>query len=151
MKKFLFIPSLMAGVCLGLNNFLLGLISQLGISAAPIFSFGAFVFCSLWKSKQLIQKWVQGEKLFEEFSWVKVGLLLLRTVLNLLFQLSIIIGFHLARQAQLNQGIITALFGSYCIITPMIFSKVFKETLEKKFQLGIVLILICIVCVTLPK
>ena len=43
-RKFLIVPSLLAGVFLGVNNFLLGLISDIGLSAAYIFSLGAMIF-----------------------------------------------------------------------------------------------------------
>ena len=43
-KKFLVLPSFCAGVCLGLNNFLLGMISDTGIPAAYIFSVGSLLF-----------------------------------------------------------------------------------------------------------
>ena len=42
--KFLILPSFMAGVFLGINNFFLGFISGLGINAATEFSIGALVF-----------------------------------------------------------------------------------------------------------
>lgn len=43
-KKFLVVPSFTAGVCLGMNNFLLGMISDTGIPAAYIFSVGSLLF-----------------------------------------------------------------------------------------------------------
>lgn len=48
-KKFLALPSFLAGICLGLNNFLLGLISDQGISGAYIFSVGAINFAASFK------------------------------------------------------------------------------------------------------
>lgn len=53
-KKFLVLPSLIAGVCLGLNNFLLGLISHTGIPAAYIFSVGSLLFPLLYRISQAI-------------------------------------------------------------------------------------------------
>ena len=50
---FLFIPSLLAGLLLGFNNFLLGLISEQGISAAYIFALGAIVFTISYKIFQI--------------------------------------------------------------------------------------------------
>ena len=47
--KFLVLPSFMAGVFLGTNNFFLGFISDLGINAATLFSVGAFIFTVLYK------------------------------------------------------------------------------------------------------
>jgi len=47
--KFLILPSFMAGVFLGTNNFCLGFISELGVNAASLFSLGAFVFTTLYK------------------------------------------------------------------------------------------------------
>jgi len=41
--KFLVLPSFLAGVCLGTNNFFLGFISNLGLKAAFEFSLGAFI------------------------------------------------------------------------------------------------------------
>ena len=41
--KFLVIPSFIAGVCLGTNNFFLGFISELGLAAAFEFSLGAMI------------------------------------------------------------------------------------------------------------
>ena len=48
-KKFLVVPSFLAGVCLGTNNFFLSYISDLGIPAALEFSLGALIFCIFWK------------------------------------------------------------------------------------------------------
>ena len=51
---FLALPSFFAGVCLGLNNFLLGMISDKGISSAFIFSFGALMFAVIYRVRELI-------------------------------------------------------------------------------------------------
>ena len=47
--KFLVVPSFMAGVFLGTNNFFLGFISELGIAAAFEFSLGALLVTSIVK------------------------------------------------------------------------------------------------------
>ena len=44
--KFLVVPSFLAGVCLGTNNFFLGYISNLGLKAAFEFSLGALIVCT---------------------------------------------------------------------------------------------------------
>ena len=54
-KKFLVLPSLMAGICLGFNNFMLGLISDLGVNAAYIFSLGALIYTIGIKFYQIIR------------------------------------------------------------------------------------------------
>ena len=51
-KKFLPIPSLGAGLCLGLNNFLLGLIADQGISSLYIFSVGALIMVTLYRTAE---------------------------------------------------------------------------------------------------
>jgi hypothetical protein len=48
-KKFLVVPSVLSGICLGTNNFFLSYISKLGLPAALIFSVGALVFCVILK------------------------------------------------------------------------------------------------------
>ena len=53
--KFLVIPSFTAGVFLGTNNFFLGIISELGIAAAWIFSLGAIGFTLTYKLFEAIQ------------------------------------------------------------------------------------------------
>lgn len=47
--KFLVLPSFMAGVFLGINNFFLGFISELGLAAAFEFSLGALLVTSIVK------------------------------------------------------------------------------------------------------
>ena len=53
--KFLVIPSFTAGVFLGTNNFFLGIISELGIAAAWIFSLGAIGFTLSYKFVEAIR------------------------------------------------------------------------------------------------
>lgn len=53
--KFLILPSFMAGVFLGTNNFFLGFISDLGINAATLFSVGAFIFTLTYKFVEAIR------------------------------------------------------------------------------------------------
>ena len=53
--KFLVLPSFMAGVFLGTNNFFLGFISDLGINAATLFSVGAFIFTATYKFVEAIK------------------------------------------------------------------------------------------------
>lgn len=53
--KFLILPSFMAGVFLGTNNFFLGFISDLGINAATLFSLGAFIFTLTYKLVEAIR------------------------------------------------------------------------------------------------
>ena len=48
--KFLVLPSFMAGVFLGTNNFFLGFISELGLAAAFEFSLGAFILTLIVKT-----------------------------------------------------------------------------------------------------
>ena len=54
-KQFLIVPSILAGILLGINNFLLGLISDIGLRAAYIFSLGAIIFTVNFRIVQMIQ------------------------------------------------------------------------------------------------
>ena len=73
-KRFLAFPSFLAGLSLGLNNFLLGLISDQGISSAYIFSVGAIYFAvsyrilkALLNKKKFGQYWrIQESNIFYE-------------------------------------------------------------------------------------
>ena len=53
-RKFLILPSMFAGLFLGINNFLLGLISDIGLPAAFIFSLGALIFTFTIRLSQMM-------------------------------------------------------------------------------------------------
>lgn len=54
-KQFLIIPSAIAGICLGVNNYFLGYISFLGPLAALEFSVGAFTVTTTYKCLEAIR------------------------------------------------------------------------------------------------
>ena len=126
-KKFLALPSFMAGICLGLNNFLLGLISDQGISGAYIFSVGAINFAASFKLlKALHQKKKTGkywsvedsnlfclqeqnlqDKLLDApkrvvVNWMNVLGLILRVSVNITFQSTTMLAFMFAQKAGIN-------------------------------------------------
>ena len=117
--KFLIIPSFMAGVCLGINNFFLGFISSLGLNAATEFSIGAFVFTLGYKIIEAFRMRAQHGAFFPlQFSnfmqksksdkekwtvkWINVFGLVIRTIFNLSFQIGIILAFQYAGNAKIN-------------------------------------------------
>lgn len=142
-KEFLVVPSLTAGILLGFNNFFLSMISELGLKSAYIFSLGAiglalsYQFIMMLKVKQETGNYwsVNFSNLFEKsdskygirVKWTNVFGLILRTLVNFMFQVSIILGFKYAGLAGMNQGIITALFSTYCVFTTIIFFFLFQE------------------------
>ena len=54
-----------------------------------------------------------------------------------------------AKEAELNQGLITAMFATYCVFTSIIFYMIFNEKLRVKFLVGIALMVSCVVLVAL--
>lgn len=56
-----------------------------------------------------------------------------------------------AKQAGLNQGLITAMFATYCVFTSIIFFLLFNEKLKLKFLVGIALMLSCVILVALSQ
>ena len=98
--KFLILPSFLAGVFLGTNNFFLGFISDLGINAATLFSLGAFIFTTGYKFIEALRMKAAHGKFFPyEFSnfmyrnesgttsikWKCALGLLIRTLFNISF------------------------------------------------------------------
>lgn len=91
------VHSFLAGLFLGINNFLLGLISELGINGAFIFSLGALIFTITYKllsalrnKKQYGRYWlVEESNLLRlasnniEINWINVFGLILRTAINI--------------------------------------------------------------------
>lgn len=160
--KFLPIPSLISGLCLGFNNFLLGLISNKGISSLYIFSVGALLYVGVYRLIEAIKNkietghFISFEKsnLFEsnkgvlKLKWVNVGGLILRSLLNISFQISLMMAFMFAERAHLNQGLVTAFLSTYCVFTSIIFYLVFDEILRPKFVLGIALMISCVLLVS---
>ena len=155
----------MAGIFLGFNNFMLGLISDLGINAAYLFSCGALFYTFtiriydilvlkyytnvFWdiKDSNLIKINNQGKM---KPNYINVLGLLIRTLLNLGFQISIILAFKYANKADINQGIITSLFSTYCVFTTAIFYFIFDEQLKTRFVIGIIFMLFCVVLIAYP-
>ena len=76
---------------------------------------------------------------------------MLRPLCNMCFQFSIITAYFYASKAGLNQGIITALFATYCIFTSVIFRFLFKEKLELKFLFGIFFMMTCVAIISLQS
>jgi drug/metabolite transporter (DMT)-like permease len=60
-------------------------------------------------------------------NWINFAGLIIRTLLNIAFQISIILAFKNAKLASLNQGVITSLLSMYCVFTTAIFYFVFGE------------------------
>ena len=58
--KFLPIPSLISGLCLGFNNFLLGLISNKGISSLYIFSVGALLYVGVYRLIEAVKNKIES-------------------------------------------------------------------------------------------
>ena len=77
--------------------------------------------------------------------------LMIRTIFNASFQISIILGFKFAGLAGINQGIITAMFATYCIFTAVIFRFLFNEVLQTKFMIGMLFMLACVCCISLSN
>ena len=161
-RKFLPVPSLISGLFLGLNNFLLGLISNKGISSLYIFSVGALIYCAIYRIFEAIQtKKRTGSYISLENSnifilkdgkwslnWVNFSGLILRSLLNISFQISLMMAFMFADRANLNQGLVTAFLSTYCVFTSIIFYLVFDEILRPKFILGIILMISCVLLVS---
>ena len=160
------IPSLSAGVLLGFNNFFLSLISELGLKSAFIFSLGAIGLSLSYQCIMMLKVkndtgryWsVQHSNLMHlgnnqrlQVKWINVLGLILRTIVNFLFQGSIILGFKYAGLAGINQGIITALLCTYCVFTSVIFYFLFQEQLRRKFIVGIAFMLLCVILVSYPE
>jgi len=61
------------------------------------------------------------------------------------------LSFKYAEMAGLNQGLITALFSTYCVHTTVIFYFVFGEKLKLRFVFGIVLMVACVLLVAYSK
>ena len=116
-KSFLALPSFLAGVCLGLNNFLLGLISDEGLSSAYIFSFGALVFGIIYRVNDMLQTKVKYGKLWRlessnlfirnEDGNIKLNKsnafgLILRTSINMCFQATTMLALQYAKKSGLN-------------------------------------------------
>lgn len=77
--------------------------------------------------------------------------LIVRTIFNIGFQLSIMMGFAYARKASLNAGIVTSLLSTYCVLVSIMAIFVFKENLKTKFIIGMFFILVCVGLVSNPS
>ena len=84
-------------------------------------------------------------------NWTNVTGLLLRTVVNIAFQSTTMLAFMYAKDAGINQGLITSLFSTYCVFTSFIFFFLFGEKLKFKFLIGISLMLACVVLVSVAQ
>ena len=58
------------------------------------------------------------------------------------------LAFMYAKDAGINQGLITSLFSTYCVFTSLIFFFLFQEKLKFKFLIGISLMLACVILVS---
>lgn len=56
-----------------------------------------------------------------------------------------------AKEAGINQGLITSLFSTYCVFTSVIFFFLFQEKLKFKFLIGISLMLACVILVSVAQ
>lgn len=72
----------------------------------------------------------------------------MRSLLNISFQISLMMAFMFADRANLNQGLVTAFLSTYCVFTSVIFYLVFDEILRPKFVLGIALMISCVLLVS---
>ena len=61
------------------------------------------------------------------------------------------LAFMYAKEAGINQGLITSLFSTYCVFTSIIFFFLFQEKLKLKFLLGISLMLACVILVSIAQ
>lgn len=125
---------------------MIGLISDIGLGAAYIFSLGALIFTFTIRTSQMFknkrengQYWQMSNsnffKVIDEsgrfrVNWINFVGLIIRTLLNIAFQVSIMLAFKNAKLANMNQGIITSLLSMYCVFTTVIFYFVFGEKLQ---------------------
>ena len=94
-------PSLLAGLLLGLNNFMLGMISEIGLGAAFIFSLGAILYTLCFRIGQMLYSksklgyyWKASNSNFfkadeisgsYQINWINILGLFIRVVLNIVF------------------------------------------------------------------
>jgi drug/metabolite transporter (DMT)-like permease len=143
------------------------MISELGIAATFIFSFGAlilsscyYIYCAVNCKKETGFYWkVQRSNLFMEcnetgmtiFNFKNFRGLIIRTCFNIGFQMSIMMGFMNAIKAGLNPGMVTCLLSTYCVFVSILSILIFKEQLKPKFIVGILLMLACVAFVAANK
>lgn len=159
------LPSILSGIFFGINNFFLGTISDLGISAAFLFCLGAltcgFLYHVMWIVYNLIAYNVVWRKEISNlikvdergncsFNWANIIGLIMRCLLMIGIQLSVIKGFEYASKANMNSGIITSLFSLNCVFSPLMSYVLFNEQLSCRFIVGIMLSLACVVLVAFP-
>jgi drug/metabolite transporter (DMT)-like permease len=148
---------------LGANNFLLSDISELGVTAAAEFSLSALIATTIfracnaiyWKRKTGSFFPIEHSNFFmlddngeRKVKWMNVLGITIRPFINMSFQVSIILAFQNATKAELNSGVITAMFATYCIFTAVFSWIFFGEKLSLKFAVGIGLMMSCVVCIS---
>ena len=153
-KKFMPLPSLAAGLCFGLCNFFLGMISEDAVAASYIFSIGAIAFAIIFRAGEAAyNRYTKGtyfvwdnSNFYEgiHFNWMNLLGLILRATVNITYQLAVLFALMYASRAGLNQGVVSSIFSLYCVYTSIIFYFLFHERLTRKLVLGIFLMISCV-------
>lgn len=111
-KLFMPLPSLAAGLCFGLCNFFLGMISQDAQPAAYIFSIGAIAFAVIFRcGEAAYNRYMTGTYFVwdnsnfykgQDFNWTNLVGLLLRAMVNITYQLAVLFALMFANRAGIN-------------------------------------------------
>ena len=148
------LPSLAAGLCFGLCNFLLGMISEDAQPASYIFSIGAIAFAVIFRGGEAAYNRFTKGTYFDWdnsnfyrgncFNWTNLVGLILRATVNIIYQLAVLFALMFADRGGINQGVVSSIFSLYCIYTSIIFYFLFNERLTRKLILGIFLMISCV-------
>ena len=128
-NKILIVPSVLAGVFLGINNFLLASVSNSGISALFVFSLGAIVFPFIAKSYGggRSSGLYNIENHLVKPSWIKLTGLFLRSILNIMVQVCIMCGFYFAHKAGVASGVMTSMYSMHVLFIQFFSYFIFNE------------------------
>lgn len=158
-KTFLWLPSMIAGICLGTNNFCLSYISDSFPHNLWLFSLGAVIFTSTYRIIMAIKNKRECGQFFPvetsnlltydenskvKIKWINVFGLLARVVMTMGIHSTIAISTYLAKMAGLSPAIIGAMLSLTPLFAAIFCRIIFKEKLTTKSYVGISLILVCV-------
>mmetsp|Transcript_18623 Transcript_18623/g.16493 ORF Transcript_18623/g.16493 Transcript_18623/m.16493 type:complete len:371 (+) Transcript_18623:56-1168(+) len=149
--------ALMAGMCFAVANYILGNNSRLGMLTREASENGSLVFTFLYAIYLLIQSIRHGKSFWRwqdsnfcnpetgGFYWTNFFGACIYTLINCAAGFGVIFTFQYALYGNMNQGILTSLFGLSSIFSAILAYYAFGDRLKIFHVLGMILMLICII------
>ena len=154
--------ALLAGLWFATGNYIIGQGSALGFIALYAANVGNLVFAVIYYLYYALVRLYKNEHIWtwKESNYrhpegglnnFNILMLALYTLANIVAYTLVVFWFKFALTAEINQGIITSIFGLVSFFSAVGAYIVFKEKLKRSYLIGMIFMIICVLCIALSS